>query len=365
MRLARLALVLLLVVFACDHPTPPEPVDYSPNGPFSNTIPRQLTFSTGPNLSPAWLPDGSGIIYVFERVDQPDGDRCLGILPAAGGTLRAEICNTSVAGADSTDAYGAPAVSTGGRLFFSRATALTRLQNAAPSYQDVAVAPFASPAAAQPVRTVPYTVNGHQHYGVTQVRWLGDTAVVYVAQNVAYLTGCFGCNIDTLQTGIELARMDLKGAPGTVTTVPGTDSASSVALGAGDTIYYTLANDSRVLRRTLGTGDTATVWDFAAAGIARDVQIRGVKLYAVVGGKVSYYHDPSLGPVQLDQGGVVHAVNLVFSSDAALPAAGRLYRHLALSPDGQRIVAEGYAFGVAGVDTVVSRHAALWLLDAP
>jgi hypothetical protein len=159
--------------------------------------------------------------------------------------------------------------------------------------------------------------------------------------------------------------MDLKSAPGSVTTVPGTDSASSVALGAGDTIYYTLANNSRVFRRTLGTGDTATVWDFGAAGIARDVQVRAAKLYAVVGGVVSYAHDPSLGPIQRDQGGVVHAVDLVFGSDAALPAAGRLYRHLALSPDGQRIVAEGYDFGVTGVDTVVSRHATLWLLDAP
>lgn len=370
MRVARALLPVLLAVCACDHPTPPEPHDYTPQGPFDAGVPRQLTFNTGANLSPAWLPDGSGIIYQFERVDQPDFDRCLGILPADGGTRREEICNSSVPSEDSTDAYGEPAVSGGGRLFFYRASALTRLQNAAPAYQDVAVAPFAAPAAAQAVRTLPYTVNGRQHYGVAQTRWLGDTAVVYVAQLVAYVTGCFGCNIDTVRAGIELARMDLKTAPGTVTTIPGTDSASSVALGAGDTIYYTLAGDSRVFRRTLGTGDTATVWDFGAAGIARDVQVRGHKLYAVVGGKVVYAHDPSLGPLQDDQGGIVHAVDLSAASDAALPAAGRLYRHLALSPDGQRIVAEGYTFAVVPrggfpPDTVVSPHANLWLLDAP
>jgi len=112
--------------------------------------------------------------------------------------------------------------------------------------------------------------------------------VVYVAQNVFYIRGV---GYDTVRAGIELARMDLKDAPGTVTTLAGTDSASSVALGAGDTIYYTVAGDSRVFRRTFAGGDTA-VWDFGAAGIARDLQVRGATLYAVVGGAVGYFHDP-------------------------------------------------------------------------
>ncbi len=81
-------------------------------------------------------------------------------------------------------------------------------------------------------------------------------------------------------------------------------------------------------------------------------------------------HDPGLGPLQRDSGGVVHAVDLLLATDTAVTPAGRLYRHIALSPDGRRIVAEGYAFNVvprAGLpaDTVVSPHAALWLLAAP
>jgi hypothetical protein len=358
MRIARVALPLLLAALACDHPAPPEPGGYTPGGPFNTVAPRQLTFSPGPDLSPAWLPDGSGIIYQFLHLDQPDGDRCLGILPPEGGTQRAEICSTGVASDDSTDAYGEPAVSSAGRLFFTRASSLTRLQNSAPAYQSAAVAPLATPAAVQTLRTLPYTVNGRQHYGIAQVRWLGDTAVVYVAQNVAYLTGCFGCNVDTMRTGIELARMDLKSAPGTVTVVPGTDSASSVALGGGDTIYYTVAGDSRVFRRTFAGGDTA-VWDFGAAGIARDVQVRGATLYAAVGGAVAYFHDPSLGPVQRDTGGVIHVVNLGLATDTAITAANRMYRRIALSPDGRHIVAEGYDVGIP------KPQANLWLIDVP
>jgi hypothetical protein len=360
------ALIVLLVVAACDHPAPPEPWDYGPQGPFSSAIPRQLTFNTGQNLTPAWLPDGSGIIYQFERVDQVDGDRCLGILPAEGGR-RSEICNNTIAGADSTDAYGDPAVSGAGRLFFSRASDAWRLHNLAPALMDVAVAPLAAPGLVQSIRTLPYTVGGRTHYGIAQTRWLGDSAVLYMAQNVFYVRVV---GYDTVRAGIELALMNLKSAPGTVTTVPGTDSVTSAAVGAGDTIYYTVAGDSRVFRRTLGAGDTATVWDFGAAGIARDVQVRGGKLLAVVGGVVTYAHDPSLGPVQSDKGGVVHIVDLLLATDTSLAPAGRLYRHIALSPGGQRLVAEGYLFTVvtqfpAPPDTVVSAHADLWLLDVP
>jgi hypothetical protein len=356
MKIVRVAVPLLLAAFACDHPAPPEPVDYPPSGPFNTDSPRQLTFSPGPDLSPAWLPDGSGIIYQFEHLDQIDGDRCLGILPAAGGTLRQEICNNTVAGDDSTDAYGDAAVSRAGQIFFSRASDAWRLHNLAPAVEDIAVAPLAAPGMAQPVRTLPYTVaGGRTHYAVAQTRWLGDSAVVYVAQNVFYIRGV---GYDTVRAGIELARMDLKNAPGVVTALAGTDSASSVALGAGDTIYYTVAGDSRVFRRTFAGGDTV-VWDFGAAGIARDVQVSGSTLYAVVGGAVTYFHDPSLGPLQFDGGGVIHVVDLALGTDTPMADATRYYRRIALSPDGRHIVAEGLPIGVGGAQPD------LWLIDLP
>jgi len=172
------------------------------------------------------------------------------------------------------------------------------------------------------------------------------------------LAGWRGVGYDTVRAGIELARMDLKDAPGTVTTLAGTDSASSVALGAGDTIYYTVAGDSRVFRRTFAGGDTA-VWDFGAAGIARDLQVRGATLYAVVGGAVGYFHDPTLGPLQFDGGGVLHAVNLLLGTDTPMADAARYYRRIALSPDGRHIVAEGLPIGVAGAQPD------LWRIDLP
>lgn len=358
MRVARVAVSVLLALVACDHPAPPEPGDYTPQGPFSVVFPRQLTFNPGQDLTPEWLPDGSGIIYQFQRLDGPDFDRCLGILPPGGGSRRAEICNTNVKSEDSTDAYGAPAVSAAGRLFYTRASDFWRFHNAAPTYQSVVVAPLATPLLVDSVRNLPYAVTpgGTMHYGIADVHWLGDSAVIYVAQKVIY-GSCPRCQ-DTLRTGIELARMDLRSAPGTVISIPGTDSASSVALGAGDTIYYTVAGDSRVWRRALATGDTATVWDFGAAGVARDVAVRGRKLYAVVGGTVIYQHDTTLGPLQRDSGGLVYAVDLDAATSGTITLADRLYRHIALSPDGRHIVAEGY-------EPLALQHADLWLIEVP
>src|SRR5258708_23445454 len=231
MRIARVALPVLLAAFACDHPTPPEPGSYGPQGPFSTAIPRQLTFSPGPDLTPAWLPDGSGIIYQFQRLDEPDFDRCLGILPAVGGVRRSEICNTHPQSADSTDAYGSPAVSAGGRLFYTRASDFWPLHNLAPAYQSVVVAPLVTPLLVDSVRNLPYAVapGGTMHYGIDNVRWLGDSAVMYVAEFVIY-GSCARCR-DTLRTGIELARRELHGVPGEGSSIPGTPGPCAVTLG--------------------------------------------------------------------------------------------------------------------------------------
>ncbi len=271
--------------------------------------------------------------------------------------MRREICNTNPKSADSTDVYGSPAVSAGGRLFYTRASDFWRLHNFVPTYQSVVVAPLATPLLVDSVRNLPYAVTpgGTMHYGIDNVRWLGDSAVMYVAEFVIY-GSCARCR-DTVRTGIELARMDLQRVPGAVTSIPGTDSASSVALGAGDTIFYTVAGDSRVLRRTLGTGDTATVWDFGAAGIARDVAVRGRMLYAVVGGVVSYQHDIFYGPIQRDGGGTVYAVDLSAATSSPITLSNRLYRHIALSPDGRYLVAEGYVGAAMPAD--------LWLIAVP
>ena len=75
--------------------------------------------------------------------------------------------------------------------------------------------------------------------------------------------------------------------------------------------------------------------------------------------------DPPVGPVQWDSGGVVHVLDLGGTSSQALDSQGRLYRRPALSPDGSRIVAEGYPLVITGpptdTDTTVGKSGDIYL----
>ena len=122
--------------------------------------------------------------------------------------------------------------------------------------------------------------------------------------------------------------------------LPGSDQASSVAVAGSDTVYYTTNGDSRVYRLVLSTEAITVVHDFGLAGIARDVQVAGGRLVAVVGGSVSFDNDPLIGPVQRDGGGTLYLVSLATGVQRALTSGVELFRHPALSPAGDRLVTE-------------------------
>jgi hypothetical protein len=98
---------------------------------------------------------------------------------------------------------------------------------------------------------------------------------------------------------------------------------------------------------------------------------------AVVGGRVHFAIDPSLGPTQWDSGGIVHVVNLLDGADMTLgdPADLGLFRRPQISPAGDQIVVERYQVvlteirdqngSLIAVDTSVVREGDLYLLGQP
>src|SRR5204862_101360 len=66
----------------------------------------------------AWLPDGSGLLYSFQRLDRPDHDRCLGLLPPDGGRLERMLCDANPAADDSTNVLTEPAPTGDGRVAY-------------------------------------------------------------------------------------------------------------------------------------------------------------------------------------------------------------------------------------------------------
>lgn len=363
MRGARFALSVALTASACSHEQPLRPGAYTPDVPPGSGSPLRLTYNPGADVLPVWLPDGSGFLYTMERVDtavrvkRRDRDRCLALLPAAGGTILREICDRTPAADDSVNAYTSPAVAPGGRLAYVRASApLDAGWPLAPRFHELVVATLADPGHVRVLQTLPYLgPSGRGHEEIAQLRWVADSVLVYVGQHVAYVGICPPCPPDTLSTGLEIVRLDYRGPVPILTMLPGSDQASSVVVVAPDTLYFTVNGDSRVFSLALSTDSVGVVHDFGAGGIARDVQVAGSRMVAVVGGNVAFFVDPANGPIQRDDGGPLVLVDRGSGAETALGPVGFMFRHPALSPSGTSVVAE----------LVFGKTTDLWLVEVP
>lgn len=347
-----------LALLACTHDPPMSVGRFTPGGPFGSVAPLRLTYNPGEDLGPVWLPDGSGFLYTMERFDRDDRDRCLVEMPAGGGSIEREICDRIPAADDSVNGYSAAAVSASGRLAYVRATAsFTAGWPITPHDQQLVVATLADPISARVMLpSIPYpSPSGRVHQGVAQLRWLDDTSLVYVGEQVSYPAVCMNCVLrDTLASGVELVRLDLGSATAVLHALPGTAQASSVTVAGRDTLLFTINGDTRILRLTLADDSVTVVHDFGGGRIARDVQVAAGRLLAVVGGNVSFTPDSISGGIQRDSGGSIVLVDPSNGNETPL-ALGSLFRHPALSPDGRRVVAEAY----------VGRSTDLWLLETP
>ena len=372
----RLALAgVLLATPACGHSDPFSGPSTGTDSPFDPTPPVRLTLNQAADRGASWLPDGSGILYSSQQTGRKDHDLCLAELPPTGGTQRRLVCNLSGLGDDSTNAIESPVASADGRLAFVKAAGAVGALG--PSREAVAVSPTQDPAAGANLQPIPFSLTGEPRYSaVRQLRWQNASRLVFVASQVLYRVPCQFCQYDTIVSGLDVGVLDLSPAGASVSVLPGTDLATGVSPGATeDEVYFTLAGDSRVYRRLLSSGATDVVYDFGAAGFARDVHVAAGRLVAAVGGRVAFSVDPDLGPTQWDSGGIVHVVTLASGTDVALDGPG-LFRRPVLSPDGTRVVAEGYPLSITeivdpvtgavlAIDTTVARVADLYLFGAP
>lgn len=367
-----------LLVLACGHTDPFTAPPYGATSPLDPTPPVRLTYNPGPDRAASWLADGSGILYSSQQASRPDRDVCLAELPPQGGSQRRLVCDLSVLGEDTVNAVEFPVAGADRRLAFVKAGNPPTISR--PIVEAVTVAPDLDPRMGSEVVRLPYTVPGEpMHNTVTSLRWLGSTRLTFVGSLRGYRNACMlPCvRIDTVESGLKIGIVDLS-APGSAPgLLPGTEFASGVSPGASDgEIYFTLGGDTRVYRRNLASGETSVAHDFGAAGIARDVHVVGNKLVAIVGGRAHFVVDPTFGQIQADSGGFLHVVDLASGSDALLGEfQAATFRHPALAPTGDRVVAEGYPLVIGQIpgpepgtvvpDTTVSRDSDLYLFTAP
>lgn len=354
---------------ACGHS---EPFSYplGTDAPFDPGPPARLTLNPGHDGNPAWLADGSGILYSSQQLNRPDVDVCLAELPPTGGSQRRLVCDIP-GGKATTDAVQSPAVSSDGTLAFLSA-GNGGIGGTSPVFTGIAVSNTLDAANPQTVRGLPFTPadGGTQDYA-GYLRWLTPGHLVYVGQEFRAIRPCgtIDCPYDTLIHGTEVTVLDLSDFSGgnvVGTVVPGTAQATGVApIQDGAAILFTLTNDTRIYRRALSSGAVSVFRDFGPAGVVRDVHASGNRVAAVVGGRVAFSVDPRIGPTQWDSGGVLYVLDLEGQEDVALGTPERLYRRPALSPDASRVVVEGFELIITpldtGTDTTVSKSGDLFL----
>ncbi|HKA57632.1 MAG TPA: hypothetical protein VKD28_03390 [Gemmatimonadales bacterium] len=341
---------------ACEHGAPFHPTGYSPSEPFNAPPLIRLTLNPGDELTPAWLPDGQ-IIYSTERIDRDDRDRCFAFMPGNGAAISRYACRTPTSN-DSIDAFleAAPTAANNGQIAYVREDSYgLPIPPLSPGVNAIVVAPLADPNASTVVQSLPYLApSGRTHWGVSNLRWLDASRLVYVGEDVSYRRPCPMCSTDTVRVGLEIAILDLAPATPVVTIVPGTDSASSVTVGASsDTIYFTRENDAAVYRHVFSSGVTDTVHDFGAGRPVRDVAWAAGRLFVVVDGIP-------------DIGGDVHILGPTPGTDSlvqAPPGDGFvLFERPAPSADGRRFVAQGYLFTR---DSTIASGREIWLFELP
>jgi hypothetical protein len=267
---------------------------------------------------------------------------------------------------DLTDAIESVAPASDGRLGFFAAT--SSVGAPLPHMQALALGYVTDPATRRTLVSIPYTIpGGRLHGGISQLRWLGANRLLYLGEAVIAQPPCLGCALDTIRTGQDAVWLAVDATGTSPQPIPGTDYASGVSPGGNeDEVYYTLGGDTRVYRETLSSGATFVAHDFGATGIVRDIHVVGSRMAAVVGGRVAFGIDPSIGPTQWDSGGTLHVVNLQDGTDMGLDGPG-LFRRPQLSPSGGAIVAEVYPLIINPQtnDTTVSRSGDLYLFGQP
>lgn len=292
-------ILLVTAVLACEHGGPFPPTNYAPAEPFNPPPLVRLTLNPGEDVMPAWLPSGE-MMFTAERLDRPDRDRCFAVMRSSGGAITRYICRTTASN-DSIDVFN-EATAGGGRLAYVRAGShRLPIRPLSPQVQAIVVAPLSDPGAASVVRALPYFApSSRTHWGISHLRWLDSTRLVYVGEDVSYPRPCSQCPPDTVRVGLEIATLDVASDPPVVAIVPGTDGASSVAVGASsDTIYFTREGDAVLYRHVFSSGVTDSMHDFSVDGgtIARDAAWAESTIFASVDGTVWMIGSAIAGPL--------------------------------------------------------------------
>jgi len=164
----------LLTLLACGHSDGFETLQPQSLGPNGAGPDVQLTFNADQDYWPAWTQDGRGILYSFVSPGSTASHRCLGILPAAGGSRIWEMCDNRAVRRDTVSSYTAFALDSTGRLLVVEALSRTGFLSSFPFHIRLFLTDTAAPYVRTILDTIP--VLGDDIGSTSALSWLSDVA---------------------------------------------------------------------------------------------------------------------------------------------------------------------------------------------
>lgn len=228
-------------------------------GAFNTGSDIRLTLNPDQDYWPTWTEDGQGILYSYVDVASI-AHRCIGLLPAAGGTRIWQLCDNRATETDSVTSFQAYALGADGRLLYAEATAPAGAQSTAPSETTLWLTDSTAPFQRQALLTLPMFAGSTRVAWLADIAWTGPATFIALAQDLSLLGHCHFCGpIDSIFYGQAVVRGTITATGATLTVVPGTLGATGYSFAEnGASIVYTLRDD-RQLYKVAAAGGTATV----------------------------------------------------------------------------------------------------------
>ncbi|MGH7583801.1 MAG: hypothetical protein ACREL5_11300 [Gemmatimonadales bacterium] len=209
--------------------------------------------------------------------------RCLGLLPAVGGTRIWQMCDNRSTQFDTTSSFTAFALDSTGRLLYSESTTPSNDNLIPLSHVTLWLADTTHPFTRTPILRLPTTVGSTSITWLSDLVWTGPGSFIGLGQLFGTVPHCGQClTRDTLfvDTMGVVFRGTISGGQATLTEIAGTEGAIAYSLAEqGATVVFARKNRRALFRVPVSGGSPVPP---VPTGPEDSVQIAGVSCKGLI-----------------------------------------------------------------------------------